>query len=259
MSALKGKTSIVTGASRGIGRSIAMRLACDGANVVLGARDAVALAEVAADIRNNGGAAEAIALDLRTPESAGQFVDFAVAKFGRIDIVVNNAGATKLGDFPELTDADWADGFALKFFAAVRVTRAAWPHLKAVSGSVVNISGVGGRTPGAMFSIGGSVNAAMNCLTKSLADTGVRDKIRVNAILPGYVRTERLQRRLDAVAKETGVELNQAAQRFTEDSKILQFGEPEDIAGLVAFIVGPEGRFFHGALIDMDGGATKAL
>jgi NAD(P)-dependent dehydrogenase (short-subunit alcohol dehydrogenase family) len=114
MSALKGKTSIVTGASRGIGRSIAMRLACDGANVVLGARDAVALAEVAADIRNNGGAAEAIALDLRTPESAGQFVDFAVAKFGRIDIVVNNAGATKLGDFPELTDADWADGFALR-------------------------------------------------------------------------------------------------------------------------------------------------
>jgi 3-oxoacyl-[acyl-carrier protein] reductase len=259
MSALTGKSAIVTGASRGIGKSIAQRLARDGANVVLAARDAAALAEVAADIRTAGGAAEIIALDLRTPETAAQLVDFAMAKFGRIDIVVNNAGATKLGDFPELTDADWADGFALKFFAAVRVARAAWPHLKAVSGSVVNISGVGGRTPGALFSIGGSVNAAMNCLTKSLADTGVRDKIRVNAILPGYVRTERLQKRLAAVVKETGVDMSQAEQRFTEDSKILQFGEPEDIAGLVAFIVGPEGRFFHGALIDMDGGATKAL
>ena len=103
--------------------------------------------------------------------------------------MINNAGATKLGEFVELSDADWADGFALKFFATVRVTRAAWPHLKDVSGSVVNISGIGGRTPGPVFSIGGSVNAAMNCLTKSLADTGVRDKIRVNAILPGYVRT----------------------------------------------------------------------
>ena len=204
-------------------------------------------------------APKTIALDLRTPEACVQLVDFAVAKFGRIDIVVNNAGATKLGDFLELTDADWADGFALKFFAAVRVTRAAWPHLKAAGGSVVNISGIGGRAPGAMFSIGGSVNAAMNCLTKSLADTGVRDNVRVNAILPGYVRTERLTRRLEAVVKQTGVEMSQAEQRLTDDAKTLQLGEPEDIAALVAFIVGPEGRFFHGALIDMDGGATKAV
>jgi NAD(P)-dependent dehydrogenase (short-subunit alcohol dehydrogenase family) len=259
MKPLQGRTAIVTGASRGIGRSIAVRLAHDGANVVLAARDEAALGEAAGEIRKVSGLAEAIALDLRTLESGPQLADFAMAKFGRIDIVVNNAGATKLGDFLELTDADWADGFALKFFAAVRVTRAAWPHLKAASGSVVNISGVGGRTPGPLFSIGGSVNAAMNCLTKSLADTGVRDKIRVNGILPGYVRTERLQKRLEAVVKQTGVEMSQAEQRFVDDSKILQFGEPEDIAGLVAFIVGPEGRFFHGALIDMDGGATKAL
>ena len=255
----QGKTAIVTGASRGIGKSIAARLAHDGANVVLAARDTDVLAESGGEIRKAGGTAETIALDLRTIESGSKLVDFAMAKFGRIDIVVNNAGATRLGDFLELTDADWADGFALKFFAAVRVTRAAWPHLKAVSGSVVNISGVGGRTPGPLFSIGGSVNAAMNCLTKSLADTGVRDRIRVNAILPGYVRTERLQKRLEAVVKQTGVEMSQAEQRFVDDSKILQFGEQEDIAGLVAFIVGPEGRFFHGALIDMDGGATKAL
>lgn len=259
MKPFEGKTAIVTGASRGIGKSIALRLARDGANVVLAARDAGALAEVTGEIRKAGGASEFIALDLRTMESGKTLAEFAVAKFGRIDLVVNNAGATKLGDFLELTDAEWADGFALKFFAAVRVTRAAWPHLMAVGGSVVNISGVGGRTPGPLFSIGGSVNAAMNCLTKSLADTGVRDKVRVNAILPGYVRTERLERRLEAVAKQTGVEMSQAEQRFLEDSKILQFGEPEDIAGFVAFLAGPEGRFFHGALIDLDGGATKSV
>jgi 3-oxoacyl-[acyl-carrier protein] reductase len=259
MSTLTGKTAIITGASRGIGKSIAQRLAREGASVVLAARDAAALAEVAAEIRGAGGHAEVIALDLRIPESCTQLVDFAIAKFGRVDIVVNNAGATKLGDFPELSDDDWADGFALKFFAAVRVTRAAWPHLKSVSGSVLNISGIGGRTPGILFAIGGSVNSAMNCLTKSLADTGVRDKIRVNCILPGYVRTDRLKKRLAAVVKETGVPPSQAEQRLVDDAKTLQFGEPEDIAGLAAFILGPEGRFFHGALIDMDGGATKAL
>lgn len=259
MNPLHGKTAIITGSSRGIGKSIAQRLAREGASVVLAARDAVALAEVADEIRSAGGAAETIALDLRVSESCTQLVAFAIAKFGRIDIVVNNAGATKLGDFPELSDADWADGFALKFFAAVRVTRAAWPHLKAASGSVLNISGIGGRTPGLFFSIGGSVNAAMNCLTKSLADTGVRDKVRVNSILPGFVRTDRLKKRLAAVVQETGVPMSQAEQRLAEDSKILQVGEPEDIAGLAAFILGPEGRFFHGALIDMDGGATKAL
>lgn len=259
MSHLTGRTAIVTGSSRGIGRSVALRLARDGASIVLAARDAAALAGVVGEIRAAGGAAEAISLDLRTLESGARLAAFAMDKFGRIDIVVNNAGATKLGDFLELTDEDWADGFALKFFAAVRVTRAAWPHLKAVSGSVVNISGVGGRTPGPMFSIGGSVNAAMNCLTKSLADTGVRDHVRVNAILPGYVRTERLRKRLEAAARETGIGGPDAEQRFAQDAKILQIGEPEDIAGLVAFLVGPEGRFFHGALIDMDGGATKAL
>jgi NAD(P)-dependent dehydrogenase (short-subunit alcohol dehydrogenase family) len=259
MSALTGKTAIVTGANRGIGKSIALRLAQEGASVVLAARDAALLGDVVAEIRKNGGKAEMIPLDLRVPEAAAQLVDFAVAKFGRLDIVINNAGATKLGDFPELTDADWSDGFALKFFATVRITRAAWPHLKAVSGSVLNISGIGGRTPGIMFSIGGSVNAAMNCLTKSLADTGVRDGIRVNCVLPGYVRTDRLQKRLANVVKETGVPMNQAEERFVADSKIMHLGEPGDIAGLVAFIVGPEGRFFHGALIDMDGGATKAV
>ncbi|HWE05788.1 MAG TPA: SDR family NAD(P)-dependent oxidoreductase [Rhizomicrobium sp.] len=259
MKPLTGKIAVITGSNRGIGRSIAQRLSREGANVVLAARDASVLSEAADEIREAGGRAETIALDLRMPEACAQLVDFAVAKFGRIDIVVNNAGATKLGDFTELTDADWADGFALKFFAAVRVTRAAWPHLKASGGSVVNISGIGGRTPGPMFAIGGSVNAAMNCLTKSLADTGVRDKIRVNGILPGYVRTDRLKHRLDAVVKDTGVALSQAEERLTADAKTLQIGEPEDIASLVAFIVGPEGRFFHGALIDMDGGATKAV
>ena len=120
----------------------------------------------------------------------------ALDAHGAIDIVVNNAGATKRGDFFELTDADWADGFALKFMGAVRLTRAAWPHLKARRGSVLNIIGAGGRTPSAEFTIGGSVNGACLSFTKAVADIGIQDGVQVNAINPGRVKTDRFQQTL---------------------------------------------------------------
>jgi 3-oxoacyl-[acyl-carrier protein] reductase len=161
--------------------------------------------------------------------------------------------------FLELTDDDWADGFALKFLGAVRLTRAAWPYLKASRGSVVNISGGGGRTPGAEFAIGGSVNAAMQSFTKAMAEVGIADGVQVNVINPGLVRTGRFQKRLEAVAAEKGADLATAERQMVADSKSTRVGEPEDIAALVAFIAGPEGRFLQGAMIDMDGGSTKTL
>ena len=131
----------MTGASRGIGRGIALRLAAAGSSVILCARDQALLDEAVADIRKAGRTAEAIALDLRTPDSGQRVVDYTIGSFGQIDILVNNAGATKRGEFLNLTDDDFADGFALKFFGSVRLTRAAWPHLKDTSGSVVFIDG----------------------------------------------------------------------------------------------------------------------
>jgi NAD(P)-dependent dehydrogenase (short-subunit alcohol dehydrogenase family) len=256
---LQGKISIVTGASRGIGRAIALRLAAEGSSVVLCARDQALLDAAAIEIRASGGSAEAIALDLRLPDSGQRIADFAVGRFGRIDIVVNNAGATKRGDFLDLTDDDFADGFALKFFGSVRLTRAAWPHLKAARGSVVFISGVGGRTPGAQFTIGGSVNAALLSLTKALADLGLRDGVQVNAVNPGTIRTARYTGRLNALAKERGLDPESAEREYIKNGAIARIGEPEDIAALVAFVAGPEGKMLHGALIDMDAGATKTI
>jgi NAD(P)-dependent dehydrogenase (short-subunit alcohol dehydrogenase family) len=256
---LQGKISIVTGASRGIGRAIALRLAAEGSSVVLCARDQALLDAAAIEIRASGGSAEAIALDLRLPDSGQRVADFAVGRFGRIDIVVNNAGATKRGDFLDLTDDDFADGFALKFFGSVRLTRAAWPHLKAARGSVVFISGVGGRTPGAQFTIGGSVNAALLSLTKALADLGLRDGVQVNAVNPGTIRTARYTGRLNALAKERGLDPESAEREYVRNGAIARIGEPEDIAALVAFIVGSDGKMLHGALIDMDAGATKTI
>jgi NAD(P)-dependent dehydrogenase (short-subunit alcohol dehydrogenase family) len=256
---MKTRTAIVTGASRGIGRAIALQLARDGAHVVLCARDRDALDRAVRDIEQAQGRAVAVSLDLRLPDAAPQIVAAALGAFGTIDILVNNAGATKRGEFQQLTDDDWMDGFALRFFGAVRLTRAAWPHLKQQSGSVINIAGVGGRTPGPHFAIGGSVNAALLSFTKALADVGVRDGVQVNAINPGPVRTARLERRLAAEAAEKGTDIAEAARNFVRDAMITRLGDPEDIANLVAFVASPAGRLLQGSLIDMDGGQTKTL
>lgn len=256
---LQGQVAIVSGASRGIGKSIAQRLAQEGGRVVLCARDQKLLEDGVREIESEGGAAACLSIDLRLPDAGERVTEFANSAYGQIDIVVNNAGATKRGEFVQLTDADWADGFALKFFGAMRLTRSAWPHLKAASGSVVNISGVGGRMPGAHFAIGGSVNAAMLSLTKALADVGIRDGVQVNAINPGNVRTGRYIQRLEQVAREHGMDHAAAERKIVESAHVTRVGEPEDIAALVAFVVSPEGRFLQGALIDMDGGATKVI
>jgi NAD(P)-dependent dehydrogenase (short-subunit alcohol dehydrogenase family) len=256
---LEGKIAIVTGASRGIGRAIALRLALDGATLVLAARTESDLAKVASEIESSGGKATTVAGDLRVPDAPTALVKAAVDGRGGIDIVVNNAGATKRGDFFELTDADWADGFALKLLGAVRLTRAAWPHLKARRGSVVNIIGAGGRTPGAEFTIGGSVNGACLSFTKAVADIGIRDGVQVNAINPGRIKTDRFQQTLEAEAALHAGDLNVALQAIVRKSNIVRLGEPEDVANLAAFIVSPESRYLHGALIDLDGGQTKTI
>jgi 3-oxoacyl-[acyl-carrier protein] reductase len=259
MKTLAGKTAIVTGASRGIGRAIAMHLAADGAKVLLTARDAALLRSAVDEITEAGGAAAAFAADLRESAAAADVVTEALAQFGAIDILVNNAGATKRGSFEDLTDADWHDGFALKFFGAVRLTRHAWPHLRKRGGSVVHISGSGGRTPGAQFTIGGSVNAALLSFTKALADQGLSDGVQVNCVNPGPVRTARLETRLAAIAATGNMTREAALEAFIQQEKITRVAEPEEIAALVGFIVGPNGRSLHGALLDIDGGATKTI
>jgi NAD(P)-dependent dehydrogenase (short-subunit alcohol dehydrogenase family) len=256
---LAGKIIIVTGASRGIGRAIALRLARDGATIVLAARDEAALAKVAGDIAAAGGKATWFATDLREAESPAALVDSALNAHGAIDAVVNNAGATNRGDWFELSDADWEDGFALKFFGAMRLTRAAWRHLKARKGSVLNIIGIGGRTPGAEFTIGGSVNGACLSFTKALADIGIRDRVQVNAINPGWIRTDRLRARLASLAAQHGGSLEAAIAEIVRQGNVVRLGEPEDVANLAAFVLSPQSRYLQGALIDLDGGQTKTV
>ncbi len=256
---LRGKVAIVTGGSRGIGRAIASRLAREGVQLVIAARDQGTLAAAADEISKTGGAVEVFAADLREPAAPGALVQAALEAFGGIDIVVNNAGATRRGEFQELSEADWMDGFALKFFGAVRLLRTAWPYLKERRGAVLNIIGTGGRTPGPEFTLGGSVNGAFLSFTKALADVGVRDGVQVNAINPGYIRTDRLHGWIKSVAAEMGGNVEAAQREMVRRANIVRIGEPEDIANLAAFVLAPENRLVHGALIDLDGGLTKTV
>src|SRR5215469_17275049 len=150
---LTGKVALITGSSRGIGRGIALTLAAEGCDVMLTGRDEAALADVVAAVQKLGRAAQYTTGDLRQEDAPAALAAATRRAFGRLDILVNNAGTTKRGDFLALTDADWQEGYALKFFAHVRLARAAWPLLAERKGSLVAIGGTSGRIPIAAFTI----------------------------------------------------------------------------------------------------------
>jgi 3-oxoacyl-[acyl-carrier protein] reductase len=256
---LSGKVALITGSSRGIGRGIALALADEGCNVVVTGRDAGALDEVAASARHMGVKAAVVARDLCEMDAAGALVETARREFGGLDILVNNAGATKRGDFFALSDADWQEGFALKFFAHVRLARAAWPLLKERRGSLVTIGGTSGRKPQASFAIGSSVNAACAAFTKALADLGKQDGVQVNCIHPSLVDTDRQGRRIAAEMKRTGQPEEAIRRQFCAEAGITRFGTTRDVAGLACFIVSKNGSWLHGATIDLDGGEISVL
>ncbi|MGO8837007.1 MAG: SDR family oxidoreductase [Limisphaerales bacterium] len=253
---LTNKVAVVTGASRGIGRSIAEVLSQEGMRLVLAARSGEPLQEVARACKVD---VVTFAADLRDENAPQKLVEFAVGKFGSIDLLVNNAGATKRGDFLQLTEEDWRDGFALKFYSAVRCSRAAWPHLVKSQGAIVNIVGVGGRTGSADFAIGGSVNAALLNLTKALADRGIKDGVRVNAINPGAIATDRLNIRIRKLAEEDGIAFEAAAAQMAGQLGVKRFGDPAEIAAAVAFLTSARSSYCQGTILDVDGGQTRTL
>lgn len=250
--------AIVTGASAGIGEAIARRLASDGASVLLVGRNETGLERVADAIRAGGGEAHPLACDLGAIQSASRIVETAVDRMGGIDIIVNCASQTINRDILTLTDDEWREGFEVKFFAALRLIREAWPALKQARGSVVNIGGAGARTPHPMSAMSAASSSALAAVTKAFAEAGIADGVQVNAIHPGLVRTPRIERTF-AEGAGSEAEVEAALQASSERVGAVRPGRPEDVASLVAYIVSPAGEMLQGAIVDLDGGMTKGM
>ncbi len=257
---LENRVAVVTGASKGIGFAVALELSRQGADTFLVARDGDRLAEAAARIeRETGRRSTFAAADLSTEAGCAGVADAVLDAFGGVDILVNNAGATRAGRFVAQPDADWIEGFALKFHGAVRLTRLLWPELVKRSGSVVNVGGGAARTPAPGFLVGGAVNAALANFTKGLAALGIEEHVNVNIVHPGMTVTERMEDLLKAQAADGGTDLETARASAIAREGVRRLGEPEDVAALVAFLCSPAARHIQGTAIAVDGGATRGV
>jgi 3-oxoacyl-[acyl-carrier protein] reductase len=251
--------AIVTGASQGIGRATAIRLARDFGTVVLTARQKDELDKAAAEVEAAGAQALTYALDLREPHAAEILVQGTLDRFNRIDALLNIAGAVPQIDLFEMTDAQWEDGMALKLHGARRLTIRAWAALKASKGAVVLISGSSALDPKPAFAAVAAINAAIIALSKAFAEQGIKDGVQVNSVVPGAVMTGRRQSFLNHWAPEHGMSVEEAMKQFPEKAGIARYGEPEEIAGLMAYLVSKEARWLTGASVRMDGGEIKGL
>jgi 3-oxoacyl-[acyl-carrier protein] reductase len=251
--------AIVTGASQGIGRATAIRLARDFQAVVLAARQEDELHKTADAVKSAGAEPLMCALDLREPLSAEVLIDRTLDRFGRIDALINIAGAVPQIDLFEMTDEQWEDGAALKLHGARRLTIRAWTALKAANGAVVFISGSAALDPKPAFAAVATINAAIIALAKAFAEQGIQDGVQVNSVVPGAVMTGRRRSFMEKWAPAHGMSVEKALEEFPEKAGIARYGAPEEIAGLLAYLVSKEARWLTGASVRMDGGEVKGI
>jgi 3-oxoacyl-[acyl-carrier protein] reductase len=256
---MKPSVAIVTGASQGIGRSTAIRLARDFSAIALVARNGDALAEVAAAVKSAGAEPLICALDLSEVGSPERLVTRVLEQFGRIDALLNIAGAVPQIDLFEMTDEQWYAGMELKLHGARRLTLKAWEALKASQGSVVFMSGSAALDPKPAFAAVAATNAAISALAKAFAEQGIKDGIQVNSIVPGAVMTGRRRSYLEKWAAAHDMSVADATKRFPEEAGISRYGEPEEIAELLGFLVSPAAKWMTGSSIRMDGGEIKGV
>lgn len=256
VSEFEGKVVVVTGGSRGIGREIAVDFARQGARVAIVSSSDTNLADAAKTIAVAGSSPLTVMADLRMLDGCEKALAAVKAEFNRCDILVNSAGATRAGNFVDLPDEAWMDGYALKLFACVRMCRLFWPMLTVAHGNVVNISGVGAHSPGADFTIGGSVNAAIGNFSKGLSQQGKKDDVNVNVIHPGATETERFYQLIEMRAKASGKSVEQLKQEALTKDGIRRLATAQDIAALALFLCSDRARHIQGTAIAVDGGAT---
>ncbi len=253
---LKNRVAIVTGGSQGIGRASALRLAQEGASVVIAARGRELLDQVALEIRAAGGSVAAVQADVSRAEDCARLVAEAVGAFGRLDILVNNAGTSATGEFESVTDDIWQADFELKLFAAIRLARLAIPHLKQQGGGrIVNITNTGAKQPRAKSMPTTVTRAAGLAFTKALSKEFAPHQILVNTICIGLVRAGQHERK----AAKAGVALEQYYAKLAKDIPLGRVGRAEEVADAIAFLASEAASYITGTSINLDGGASAVL
>ncbi len=263
---LAGRRAIVTGGSKGLGKAIAAELVAEGAAVTICSRDPIELESTAAELTERAAAAGpgsgslvARACDVTKPDQVVAFIEFAVSEMDGLDILVNNAGRARPGQFATLTDDDWQADIEVKLFSQLRCTRAALPYLRRSDAPrVININAVYGRYPDPAF-LASSVNRA-SCLSlsKALSIELGREGILVNSVNIGLVETPQWQNIHQRRAAEVPAE-EFFGQLAAAEVPLGRFGQPDEVAGLVAFLASTRASYIAGASIDVAGGMGKYL
>jgi 3-oxoacyl-[acyl-carrier protein] reductase len=259
---LKGKVALITGGSRGIGKACALSLAEEGCHIAICARDTEELDRAAQEVAAKGVEVVACGRNVSHGEESKGFVAEAAERFGRIDILVNNAGTGRLSDLMTLPEEEFRANMDLMLFGPVQLSRSVVPYMRAQGGGrIINIASIFGKQPGGLLDYD-SIKAAVIMFTKDLANYLAKDKILVNAVCPGPIRTPlwegegQLGEQLGSMVGMSGQE---AITWFAEQNIPLgRFGYPEEIASVVTFLASEQASFLTGQAINVDGGMVKA-
>jgi 3-oxoacyl-[acyl-carrier protein] reductase len=258
---LEGRIAVVTGGSQGIGREIALTLAREGADVAIAARRQPGLDAVAGEIKALGRDVLAVSADVATAEGVEELVSSVIERFGRVDILINNAGKGGPKPFLDLTDDEWHASIELNLMSAVRMARACIPHMRTNGfGRIVNIASRVGREPDAYFAPYGASKAALINFSKTLANAFSGEGILTNCIVPGLIHSEAVDQAAEASAKATGKTVDEvfAATLAKRPIPVGRLGEPRDVAGLVALLVSEHGSWITGSCFTVDGGIVRS-
>jgi len=258
---LKGKTALVTGGSKGIGRAVAQSLAAEGARVMICSRDAGILEQAGADIaRATRSHVETVSADLSVPAEVVRVANDAMARLGRLDILVNNAGAIKGGDFLATPDEEWLTGWSLKLLGYIRMAREVLPHMqRRGSGRIINVVGAAARNPAVTYMMGGTANAALINFTKALSDLAVKSNVLVTGVSPGPVKTERWDSLMAQQAKAAGQDTENYVRERSQEFPLGRIALPEEVADVVCFLASERASYLTGITVTVDGGITRGV
>jgi len=258
---LTGRVAVVSGASAGIGRAIAEGLADAGASVVLGSRRDEMIRRAAAEITaKTGRKAVGLVADVSHPEGVDRLLGAATAEFGRLDILVCNAGGPPPGSGLTLTDAQWEQAFQQNLMSAVRLIRGAVGPMKAQGGGrIITVITSGVKVPIANLVLSNVFRSGVVALTKTLSFELAPYKILVNNLAPGRIRTARVRAIDEAAAKAAGTSVEQAEQEAVALIPAGRYGDPQEFANVAVFLASDQASYVTGTTIVIDGGATRSM